>query len=105
MTPIPNAKDALLEVLREATALLSLPENDFGWSTWENAAEALAELDGFLSRIETGRSFDGSSLTLLFAPTGNIQEVSLSSGWGNEFCQVAERFDSAFTRYCQTENC
>ena len=101
---MPNAKQALLEVLREARALLALPDNDFAWSTWESATDALSELDGFISNIEAGRSFDGSKLSILFAPTADIQEVSVSSGWGDEFCRVAERFDSAFAQYESTGN-
>jgi hypothetical protein len=34
-------------------------------------------------------------VALLFAPTGPIQEVSLSSGWGETFLELAERVDAA----------
>jgi hypothetical protein len=94
-----SAKTALLDVLREVRALLAHPENDFAWSTWENASEAVAELDAYIAWIETGCSFSNSSLVSLFAPTGNIQEVSLSSGWGNHFVPLAERFDSVFAEF------
>ena len=97
-----NSKQSLLEVLREARDLLARPDNDFAWSTWDSAADALSELDGFISHIEAGSTFDGSSLSVLFAPTADIQEVSVSSGWGDEFCRVAERFDSAFAKYKST---
>jgi len=96
------ATTPLLEVLRDARALLALPDNDFAWSRWDGAADALAELDGFISHLEAGRSFDGSQLSILFAPTCAMQEVSMSSGWGDEFCRVAERFDSAFAQYEST---
>src|SRR4051794_24413087 len=99
VVPMPNAKEALLEVLRDTRALLALPDNDFGYSTWHSAADALSELDGFISHIEAGRTFDGSNLSILFAPTANLQEVSMSSGWGDEFCRVAARFDTAFAQY------
>lgn len=99
LTCIVRAKQALLDVLNETRGLLSLPDNDFNWSTWSNATEALSEIDGFISLIKTGGSFDGSQLSILFAPTGDIQEVSMSSGWGDRFCQVARRFESAFDEY------
>lgn len=99
---MPNPKETLLQILREMRALLALPGNHFGVSTWNSAAEALAELDGFISDIEVGCRFDGSRLSLLFAPTSDIQDVSLGSGWGEEFCRVAGRFDSAFAQYEQT---
>ena len=101
---MPNAKETLLQVLRETRALLARPGNDFAWSTWDDATEALAELDVFISDIEAGRRFDGSKLSILFAPTADVQEVSVSSGWGDEFCRVAERFDSAFAQYQQAGN-
>jgi hypothetical protein len=99
---MPNAKDTLLQVLRETRVLLALPDNDFAWSRWNNATEALSDFDGFVSDIEAARSFDGSKLSILFAPTGAVQEVSESSGWGEEFLRVAARFDSAFAQYEST---
>ncbi|WP_214108999.1 hypothetical protein [Acrocarpospora catenulata] len=83
----------LLRVLGEVRALLARPDNDFSWSSWQDADAALAEIDAAISRI----SVDGQipiDLTVLFAPSGPIQEVSLSSGWGYEFVAVAKRFDA-----------
>jgi len=60
--------------------------------------DALKEIDGYISRVEAGDSTSHMGLTLLFAPTGNIQEVAESSGWGREFLKLAERFDSASAR-------
>jgi len=37
-------------------------------------------------------------MSVLFAPTGPIQEVSLSSGWGQGFLKLAEDFDAAVER-------
>jgi hypothetical protein len=37
------------------------------------------------------------NLSILFAPTGNIQEVSISSGWGEAFLELTARFDAALT--------
>ena len=37
-------------------------------------------------------------LKLLFAPTGSIQEVSISSGWGQEFLSLSARFDEVIKR-------
>jgi hypothetical protein len=95
---VETARRELVEVLRETRALLALPDNDFAWSRWANAAEALAELDAHLAALEGGRLPDRLVLSLLFAPTGTIQEVSLSSGWADPFLDVAARFDAAVQR-------
>jgi hypothetical protein len=93
-----GVQQELLNVLRQARALLALPGNDFAWSSWEDAAAALAELDRHIATIESGQLPPRLDLSVLFAPTGPIQEVSLSSGWGDEFLALAARFDAAEER-------
>jgi hypothetical protein len=93
-----DARQQLVEVLREARALLALPGNDFAWSSWEHAPVALAELDRQIADIESGQLPPQLELAVLFAPTGPMQEVSLSSGWAQEFLDVAARFDTVAER-------
>ena len=85
----------LLGVLVDTRALLALPDNDFSWSSWHGHEDALAELDGAIDRVSAGQD-PPSSLPVLFLPTGPLQEVSVSSGWGNEFLALANRFDAAY---------
>ena len=88
----------LVDVLREARALLALPDNDFTWSSWEGAPAALEELDRQIAAIEAGQLPPRLELSVLFVPTGPMQEVSLCSGWAHEFLAVASRFDAAAER-------
>jgi hypothetical protein len=88
-------KDALLQVLKDTRAVLVRPDNNFAWSSWKNAGAALKEIDALIERVSTGAAPDPPELRVLFAPTGPIQEVSVSSGWGDTFLQLAERFDDA----------
>lgn len=90
-----DRRQRLIDVLREAREFLARPDNDFAWSSWEDAAAALREIDGIVSRIESGDMPKRSDIELLFLPTGWIQEVSVSSGWGREFVELASRFDAA----------
>lgn len=88
----------LLEVLRNARELLARPDNDFAWSSWHGAEDAMREIDGLIVRIEAGSLPERSDVTVLFLPTGPIQEVSVSSGWGREFLALADRLDAAVDR-------
>jgi hypothetical protein len=97
MSPTKQQQE-LLEILRMTRGFLARPENDFAWSSWENAPAALRELDGIISGLESGSLPERSLLGVLFAPTGPIQEVSLSSGWGEEFLTLARRYDHAANR-------
>jgi len=84
---------ALLAVLEETRVCLARPDNDFSWSSFGDAEAALEELDLFTAAVRQGGPIP-LALTVLFAPTGPIQEVALSSGWGAEFLVLAERFDA-----------
>ena len=88
-------RDALLKILQETRALLARPENNFDWSSWENGEAALKEIDSLIASVCNGALPDPKQLALLFAPTGPIQEVSLSSGWGDMFLELAKRMDAA----------
>ena len=92
------ASKELFGVLRETRAFLALPTNDFVHSGWPDSSTALAEMDRYISEIENDKLSSRFRLELLFAPTGAIQEVSVYSGWGNDFLTLAERFDCALVR-------
>lgn len=87
--------ELLAGVLAAAVELLSIDGNDFTWSSWHDADDAVAEVGSLLARVQNGSLPARVEVAILFAPTGPIQEVSLSSGWSDVFLQVAERYDYA----------
>lgn len=87
------SRRGLLAALRDIRAWVALPNNNFDWSGWENAEEALAEIDAVIAKVRQGHT--PITAEVLFLPTGPLQETSLSSGWGNEFVAIADRFDMA----------
>ena len=86
--------DKLISVIKETRKYLTREGNNFSWSSWNDREAALSEIDSILARLENGSVPD---IGVLFAPTGPIQEVSLSSGWSLDFLKLAERFDEAYT--------
>jgi len=91
----PECRQALINVLREARELLGRPGNDFSWSSWAGASAAIKEIDGLIASIEAGRLPDRIRIDMLCVVTGPICEVSVSSGWGEEYMELAERMDAA----------
>lgn len=90
-----EAMELLASVLEASIELLSLEGNDFFWSSWHDAHEALIEVRSLLTRIKNGSLPKRPEVAVLFAPTGPIQEVSLSSGWAETFLKIAERYEYA----------
>jgi hypothetical protein len=83
----------LRSVLREVRARLADPGGDFVTAGWDDQSHALAELDRHIAAAEVHR-VDRAALSLLFAPTGRLQEFSLANGWADDFLQLAERCDA-----------
>ena len=83
----------LIDVLKETRTLIALDSNNFSWSSWPDQDRALSEINSIIAQLEN--SFV-PEIGILFAPTGLIQEVSLNSGWGNQFLELAERFEKEY---------
>ncbi len=88
-----DPKEWLIQVLESAIELVDIPDNDFAWSSWETADDARKELNDLIVRVKAGDIPERLDVSVLFGPTGPLQEVSLSSGWAETFLKVAERFD------------
>jgi hypothetical protein len=86
---------ALLDIFQRARDLVALPGHDFSWSSWRDAEDALEEIDSLIARLQRGEVPTTAEMSILFAPTGPMRELSLSSGWGNRFLGLASEFDAA----------
>lgn len=85
----------LNEVLAASIELVSLEDNDFSWSSWGDAAAAIRELNQHLASLRSPGRPDVEGMSVIFAPTGPMQELSLNSGWGEPFVKLASYFDAA----------
>jgi hypothetical protein len=94
-----KARDNLIEVFLNAKSLLALPDNDFSWSSWDNVNDAIIEVDEIIAKLQSGQSPDVLIMKIIFAPTGPMQEVGLSSGWAEPFLKLAEHFDDALEEF------
>ncbi|MGR4889687.1 hypothetical protein ACIPPQ_01565 [Sphingopyxis sp. LARHCG72] len=86
---------ALVKVFEDAMTAVSQPDNDFSWSGWEGRNDALAEMG---AELRVGSMPDRLQIAVLFAPTGPLQELSMSSGWARAFLELADRFDRELIR-------
>ena len=90
-----SATAALLDIFQRARDLVALPQNDFAWSSWRDADDASQEIDAIISRLQGGERHLLVEMSIIFAPTGPMQELALSSGWGKRFLGLASEFDAA----------
>jgi hypothetical protein len=91
---LPNYHE-LIDVFEKAREFVLREGNDFSWSGWDDRDEALVEIHNILAAIGSGEV--PTNARVLFLPTGPLQELSLSSGWGDEFIALASWFDEALS--------
>ena len=75
--------------------LLLMPNTDVSWSSYNGADEVISDLDNIQEGLLINDKASKDRLRLMLAPTGALQEISLSSGWGNEFLEIAESIEKA----------
>lgn len=85
--------EALVHILESVIELIQIPDNDFCWSSWEDSDQASKEISKLLNMAKAYSLPERVKVSVLFAPTGPLQEVSLSSGWAEAFLKVAEKYD------------
>jgi hypothetical protein len=90
-----NYAGEIISILMEAERFLELPDTVIAWSRYNTVEEAVEDINQHIARLRSGDFSRMDDLALLFAPTGSLQEISISSGWGEAFLDIAARFDRA----------
>lgn len=83
----------LLCLLDEIRTMVNSPNTDFTWSSFNNEKEFIREYDLLIEDFKRGMPGCIEKLNLLFAPTGDLQEISINSGWGEKFIEISSKFD------------
>ncbi len=87
--------DGVISILQEVKRVIEHPGTDVVWTRYDSVEEAAEDISQHVERLRSGDLSKIEDLTLLFAPTGSLQEISISSGWSEGFLYLAARFDRA----------
>ncbi|MHA1472865.1 MAG: hypothetical protein ACTSQW_07195 [Promethearchaeota archaeon] len=101
MENIDDIETVLIEILESIKKLILEPRTDLIWSTFDNKDELVFEIDTHIQKLKLQDFSKLKNLILLFAPTSDFQEISLSSGWSNRYLNISERFDVAVESLCE----
>jgi len=85
----------LADVLAASIELVSSDANDFARSSWKDLNDANDELRALLEMARSGVVPKQSAVAVLFAPTGPLQELSMGSGWADQYLKLAQYYDVA----------
>ena len=101
MENIDNNETALIEILEAVKKLILEPSTDLSWSNFDSKDELILKIDSHIQKLKLEDFSEVKDLILLFAPTSDFQEISLSSGWSNQYLNISERFDIAIKKLCE----
>jgi len=85
----------LIDILNTVIHIIKSSETDVAWSSYKTVEEAVIDLTDHIDRLAQNDLSRRWDLTVLFAPTGPLQEISLHSGWEKQFLELAAQFDAA----------
>lgn len=90
-------RDEVVRILETVLEVVARPDTDVSWSGYDDPAQAITELRDLIRRTRPPGPDSATTrqISLMFAPTGPIQEISISSGWGEGFLLLADRMDRA----------
>jgi hypothetical protein len=87
----------LAEIIDELLEIVQAHPQDLNWqSFYDDQQELLHDLRDHAERARCG---DGSRLPELkdsLAPTGPLNEIAFSSGWGDAYVRLANEFDDLY---------
>jgi hypothetical protein len=91
---MPRSTDEIIRILvRLKEILAGSKESDWGALA---PGEVIAILERELRNLhESGQLHSKTELASLFAPTAELQEISMANGWSDEYIRLSSAFDTA----------
>ena len=91
---MPDGSAEMIEILEQVRPLLEASEESI-WTAL-TPQQVIALIDEEIAQLRSKGHFkDRVKLASLFAPTAEIQEISMANGWGGHYLELSTRFDTA----------
>jgi hypothetical protein len=87
----------LVAIIDELLSIVQSGPQDVDWQPWYEDERQL--IDDLRDHADRARRGDGSrlpELKFMLAPTGALNEVAFSSGWGDDYVRLADHFDALY---------
>ncbi len=95
---LPNINDkimVIINILEVVKEIIKATDTDFIWTGFDSEEEIINELDHHILKLKMEDFSEIEDLIVWFLPTADIQEISLSSGWNDQYLFISEIFDKA----------
>jgi hypothetical protein len=87
----------LVEIVNELLAIVRAVPQDVSWQDWYDDEDVLVEdLRDHAERLRRGDGSRLPELKFVLLPTGALNEIAFSSGWGEPYVRLANEFDHIY---------
>ena len=87
--------EVIINILDFIKEIIKAPETNILRSWFDTKDDLITELDNHILKLKEEDFSNLEELIILFAPTSDLQEISIDSGWGQLFLPISKRFDGA----------
>ena len=88
----------LAGIIDEVLEIVKAHPQDLNWQTYyDSEQELLQDLRDHAERLRRGDSSRLAELKFSLLPTGRLNEIAFSSGWGDAYVRLANEFDDLYT--------
>jgi len=88
-----DINENLIKLLNKIIELVSTRDTNMVWSTYDTKEVLILELKNYIQRLQNNDFSPIEQLISLFLPTGDLQEIAISSGWGEEYLSISKKFE------------
>ncbi len=82
---------SLLKIIR---GYVNIENSNVIMSTFNTNKDVINTIDNHIARLSESDFSKINELIVLFLPTSDFQEISISNGWSKEYLRIAREFDN-----------
>ena len=85
---------SIIQILRVIKEHVSVKGTNVLHSSFNTNEEVIDCIDDHINKLSNYDTSALEELIVLFLPTSDFQEISISNGWGEEYLELAKEFDN-----------
>jgi len=90
-----NQKELSTLLGRTIELIANTPSDEYSAYACLSKEKIINRLERYKRKVDMGKFiFKKFYLKMLFAPTSDIQEISMSGGWSEEYIELSTKFDN-----------
>ena len=86
--------NGIIRILRRIKEYVSFKGTNVLMSSFNTNKEVIDCIDNHINKLSNYDTSAIEELIVLFLPTSDFQEISISNGWSEEYLELSKEFDS-----------